>query len=63
MHHDLLKAYFLKIMEFTPNELDTITHNYKEQKVAKGEFLLRKGEVCRFEGYVVEGCFKISANR
>lgn len=61
MHHESLKAYFLKIMDLTPQELETITHCYKMKKVNKGEYLLRKGEICRLEGYVVEGCFKISA--
>ena len=59
MYYELLKAYFLKIIELTPSELDGITRYYKERKVAKGEFILRKGEICRFEGYVVEGCFKV----
>jgi CRP-like cAMP-binding protein len=27
--------------------------------VAKKEYLLKKGEVCRFEGFVTEGCFRL----
>ncbi len=61
MYHELLKAYFLKLTELTSEELDTIGQYYQEKKVKKGEFILRRGEVCRFEGYVVEGCFKICA--
>ena len=61
MYHELLRAYFLKIVKLTAEELDRITSYYKEKRVAKGEFLLRKGQICRFEGYVVEGCFNISA--
>ena len=61
MYDESLKAYFLNIMELTSDELDTITRFYKEKKVKKGEYVLRKGEICRFEGYVVEGCFKICA--
>lgn len=59
MHYESLKAYFLKHAELTPNELDIILEHYKEKRVAKGDFVLREGEICRFEGYVVEGCFKI----
>lgn len=62
MYSEILKTYFLDIVELTPDELDAITSQYKEKKVDKGEFVLRKGEICRFEGYVVEGCFKISAS-
>lgn len=61
MNYDPLKAYFQKMIALTPNELDRITSRYKTKKVRKGEYVLRKGEICRFEGYVVEGCFKISA--
>ena len=31
----------------------------RRKKVAKGAYILKRGEICRFEGYVVEGCFKI----
>ena len=61
MYYELLKAHFLKIVELTPGELDVITRFYKEKKVKKGRFILRKGEICQFEGYVVEGCFKVCA--
>ena len=61
MYHELLKSYFRKIVGLTPDELNAIADRYRERKVAKGDFLLRKGELCRFEGYVVEGCFKVSA--
>ncbi|MEN0051233.1 MAG: Crp/Fnr family transcriptional regulator [Bacteroidota bacterium] len=60
MYHELLKTYFNKIVRLTPSELDIIVSYYQEQKVAKGDFLLRQNEVFRLEGYVVEGCFKIS---
>ena len=59
MYYESLKDHFLKNVTFTPDELGTITANYKEKKVAKGEYVLRRGEICSFEGYVVEGCFKI----
>lgn len=59
MYYDLLKAHFLKNTVLSTDELKTITHYYREKKVAKGEYLLREGEICRLEGYVVEGCFKV----
>ena len=60
MHQELLKSHFRKIAVLTPRDLDSIVHQYREKKVGKGAFVLRKGEICRFEGYVVDGCFKIS---
>lgn len=62
MSSELLKAYFQNIEALAPEDLEAITSQYKKKKVPKGEFLLRQGEVCRFEGYVVEGCFKVSVS-
>ncbi|MEM6631444.1 MAG: Crp/Fnr family transcriptional regulator [Bacteroidota bacterium] len=59
MSSKLLKAYFLKNIDLTPSELDSITYYYQEKNVAKGEFILRRGQICNFEGYVVAGCFKV----
>ena len=60
MYQELLKAYFRKVIRLTPSELDHIAEYYKVKKIPKGEFMLKRGQVCRFEGYVVEGCLKIS---
>lgn len=46
-------------MNLTPSELAFICGRYEQREVAKGEHILRKGEICRFEGFVVSGCFKI----
>ncbi|MEL6191383.1 MAG: Crp/Fnr family transcriptional regulator [Bacteroidota bacterium] len=59
MHHELLKNHFLRNVDLTPGELETITQSFRVEKVARGEYLLRKGEICSMEGYVVEGCFKV----
>ena len=59
MYHELLKQYFTKNVELNSDELDLITSYYEQTKIAKGGYLLRKGEVCNFEGYVVDGCFKV----
>jgi len=32
---------------------------YRFKKVKKNEHILLEGQVCEFEGYVLEGCFKI----
>ncbi|MEM7659690.1 MAG: Crp/Fnr family transcriptional regulator [Bacteroidota bacterium] len=49
-------------MALSPHELAAITSPYQAKRVPKGAFMLRQGEICRFEGYVVEGCFKVSTN-
>ena len=62
MQAELLRAYFLNIIALSPAELDHIMSRYHERKVSKGEYVLRQGEICSFEGYVLEGCFKISTS-
>lgn len=47
------------MLGLTPNELDRITRYYQEKKIAKGTYILKRGDICQFEGYVVEGCFKV----
>lgn len=59
MSHEILSAYFQKYVSFTPTELALIHDHYHEKTVEKGKFILRKGEICRFEGFVVSGCFKV----
>lgn len=41
------------------SELELICQYFKPKMVSKGDFLLQQGNVCRFEGFVVEGCFRI----
>ncbi|MEM9528028.1 MAG: Crp/Fnr family transcriptional regulator [Bacteroidota bacterium] len=60
MYHELLQEHFKRTMEFSPAEIAAIVPYYKEKKVAKGAYLLQQGQICQLEGFVVEGCFKIS---
>ncbi|MGD1892254.1 MAG: Crp/Fnr family transcriptional regulator [Cyclobacteriaceae bacterium] len=60
MSFNLLKANFLKHTSLTDDELNSINHYYEERQVDKGEYILRQGDICRFEGFVTKGCFEIS---
>ncbi|MEL7160889.1 MAG: Crp/Fnr family transcriptional regulator [Bacteroidota bacterium] len=60
MYHKILQAYFRRIIAFSPAEMAAILSYYKEKKVAKGAYLLQRGQICQLEGFVVAGCFKIS---
>lgn len=59
MNYDLLKANFSRYTELSPPELTQICSYYQERNISKGEYVLRIGEVCRFEGFVVKGCFRV----
>jgi len=49
----------LKYVNFSDNELEKIISFYTLKKVKKNEFILSEGQICEFEGYVLEGCFKV----
>lgn len=59
MEYDQLKANFSRYTELSPSELSFICEHYERREVAKGEYVLRKGEICRIEGFVIEGCFRV----
>ncbi|MEM8887731.1 MAG: Crp/Fnr family transcriptional regulator [Bacteroidota bacterium] len=60
MYYKQLKEHFLKKNAgLTRGEVDTLSHYYTEKYIAKGEHLLRGGEICEIEGYVGKGCFKV----
>lgn len=59
MLYDQLKQSIQKSVEITNSDLDFICQNFKSSLVKKGDFLLTQGKVCKFEGFVNEGCFRI----
>ena len=59
MSYDLLKQNFKKNLDLSPAVLEEICQYFKPSDLNKREFLLRQGKICRFEGFVVKGCFRI----
>lgn len=59
MKYDLLKQNIQKNIELSNTELESICSYFKPQVIKKKEFLLTQGSVCKFEGFVLEGCFRI----
>ncbi len=54
-----LKRYFNKITELSEHDLDNICSKFELEVIKKGKFVLTQGEVCKFEGFVTKGCFRI----
>ena len=48
-----------KHVNFSDEELQIFCNPFYTQKVLKKAFLLRQGAVCRFEGFVTKGCFRL----
>lgn len=40
-------------------ELESVCSYFKPKEIKKKDFLLTQGRICRFEGFVLEGCFRI----
>ncbi|MCW2119366.1 Crp/Fnr family transcriptional regulator [Flavobacterium sp. 7A] len=59
MTNDLLKKNIQKNIELCDSELETICSYFKPQAIPKKEFLLTQGSICKFEGFVLKGCFRI----
>ncbi|KIO75861.1 catabolite gene activator protein [Pedobacter lusitanus] len=48
-----------KHIQITDEEFEQFSRNFQLRKVKKKDFLLRAGEICRYEAFVTKGCFKV----
>ncbi|MBX2876544.1 MAG: Crp/Fnr family transcriptional regulator [Saprospiraceae bacterium] len=58
MPQDRLKEHIRGIIQIPEADLEAICACFQPQTVEKGTFLLRHGQICNFEGFVLEGCFR-----
>lgn len=59
MQYNLLKQNIKKNIQISNNELDTLCSFFKPDIIKKRDFLLTQGSICKYEGFVIEGCFRI----
>ncbi|WP_074405608.1 MULTISPECIES: Crp/Fnr family transcriptional regulator [Aquimarina] len=59
MPYTLLKENIDKHIQFSDSEFETYSHFFYPKTISKKDFLLRQGDVCRFEGFVTKGCFRV----
>ncbi|WP_284461878.1 Crp/Fnr family transcriptional regulator [Chryseobacterium sp.] len=55
-----LKIHIRGYVDIPDEKLEQYCNAFHLQKIKKKDFLLREGDVCGFEGFVVNGCFKVS---
>jgi CRP-like cAMP-binding protein len=58
MSCDLLISNVSRYISLTGDEIEFFTSLLKSKSLANGEFLLREGEVSKFESFVTRGCLK-----
>lgn len=59
MSYDLLAQNIKKNLNISDTDLEYVCKYFKPLELTKKEYLLRQGSVCKFEGFVLEGCFRI----
>ncbi len=59
--NELLKQNIRKHAALTNAEMEVFCSFFKPRQVKKKDFVLREGEVCHFEGFVTQGCFRLFA--
>jgi CRP-like cAMP-binding protein len=58
MSFDLLISSISRHISLTTEEVEFFTSLLKSKFLANGEFLLREGDICKYESFVIKGCLK-----
>ena len=58
MNFDLLISNISRHLSLTRDEIEFLTSLLRSKSLANGEFLLREGDVCKYESFVIKGCLK-----
>ena len=56
---ETLIDYFSKLIPLEEREIEFLERVFKLRKIRRRQFILQEGDVCRFNSFVVEGCFKM----
>ncbi|MDA6068400.1 Crp/Fnr family transcriptional regulator [Flavobacterium sp. AC] len=57
--HNLFYENIKKHVAFSESEFAKLSSFYHIEEIQKNQMILSEGEICNFEGYILEGCFKI----
>jgi len=56
---ELLKQNIARHISLSENEIASFCNLFQQKLIKKKNFLLREGEVCKFEGFVTKGIFRV----
>ena len=59
MSYNLLKQNLQKNITISDQELEEFCSFFYSKTIEKKAYVLTQGEICKFEGFVLEGCFRI----
>lgn len=55
-----LKTHIREYVDISDEKLERYCNAFILRKIKKKDFLLKEGDICEFEGFIVNGCFKVS---
>ncbi|SIS36085.1 hypothetical protein SAMN05421768_10554 [Chryseobacterium joostei] len=55
-----LKTHIREYVDISDEKLERYCNAFMLRKIKKKDFLLKEGNICEFEGFIVNGCFKVS---
>lgn len=56
---DLLKQNISRHISLSPEETEDFCSLFQNRTIKKKDFLLSEGEICKFEGFVTKGLFRV----
>ncbi|MFP3833244.1 Crp/Fnr family transcriptional regulator [Chryseobacterium sp. SIMBA_028] len=54
-----LKKHIREYVDISDEKLEKYSNAFILRKIKKKDFLLKEGDICEFEGFVLNGCFKV----
>ncbi len=59
MNIEPLLHYFSKFLPLEEQEIAFLESVFKERKVRRRHFILQERDVCKYNSFAVEGCFRM----
>ena len=59
MQIESLIEYFNRLLTLDEEEIAFVEKVFKERRIKRRQFILQEGDICKYNTYVVEGCFKM----
>ncbi|WP_341908423.1 Crp/Fnr family transcriptional regulator [Fluviicola taffensis] len=56
---ELLKQSITKHIDLSESETEAFCNLFQQKRIEKKLFLLKEGDVCKFEGFVLKGLFRV----